>query len=80
MWFSLIDHSNFCNLLEFCDADWLEKILSEKGDKPVPKLVTVVNPGNPSGVFVPKPLLQVSCSTHPYMLILILCLSTHTNF
>ncbi|XP_039143545.1 aromatic aminotransferase ISS1 [Dioscorea cayenensis subsp. rotundata] len=40
------------------DADWLEKILSEKGDKPVPKLVTVVNPGNPSGVFVPKPLLQ----------------------
>ncbi|KAM0933395.1 putative aminotransferase, class I/classII, pyridoxal phosphate-dependent transferase, major [Dioscorea sansibarensis] len=40
------------------DADWLEKILSEKGNKPVPKLVTVVNPGNPSGVFVPKPLLQ----------------------
>ncbi|KAH7657275.1 Kynurenine aminotransferase glutamine transaminase K protein [Dioscorea alata] len=38
------------------DADWLEKILSEKGNKP--KLVTVVNPGNPSGVFVPKPLLQ----------------------
>ncbi|KAJ0959898.1 hypothetical protein J5N97_000332 [Dioscorea zingiberensis] len=40
------------------DADWLEKLLSEKGDKPVPKLVTVVNPGNPSGVYIPRPLLQ----------------------
>lgn len=38
------------------DADWLEKILSET--KPVPKLVTVVNPGNPSGTYIPEPLLK----------------------
>lgn len=39
------------------DVDWLEKILTNK-DKPVPKLVTVVNPGNPSGAYIPVPLLQ----------------------
>ncbi|KAH7565137.1 hypothetical protein JRO89_XS09G0143000 [Xanthoceras sorbifolium] len=39
---------------------WLEKILSET--KPVPKLVTVVNPGNPSGTYIPEPLLKVSLS------------------
>ncbi|KAJ6715255.1 BIFUNCTIONAL ASPARTATE AMINOTRANSFERASE AND GLUTAMATE/ASPARTATE-PREPHENATE AMINOTRANSFERASE-RELATED [Salix viminalis] len=38
------------------DADWLEKILSEA--KPVPKVVTVVNPGNPSGTYIPDPLLK----------------------
>ncbi|XP_050232551.1 aromatic aminotransferase ISS1 [Mercurialis annua] len=38
------------------DADWLEKILSET--KPVPKVVTVVNPGNPSGTYIPDPLLK----------------------
>ncbi|KAK7294146.1 hypothetical protein RJT34_17029 [Clitoria ternatea] len=38
------------------DADWLEKILSES--KPVPKLVTVVNPGNPSGTYIPQSLLK----------------------
>ncbi|GLT52092.1 hypothetical protein SLA2020_254540 [Shorea laevis] len=38
------------------DADWLEKTLSET--KPVPKLVTVVNPGNPSGTYIPDPLLK----------------------
>lgn len=38
------------------DADWLEKILSET--KPTPKLVTVVNPGNPSGTYIPEPLLK----------------------
>ncbi|KAK9923269.1 hypothetical protein M0R45_031698 [Rubus argutus] len=38
------------------DADWLEKTLSET--KPTPKLVTVVNPGNPSGTYVPEPLLK----------------------
>ncbi|XXG47488.1 hypothetical protein AAC387_Pa02g2127 [Persea americana] len=38
------------------DADWLEKTLSER--KPVPKLVTVVNPGNPSGTYIPEPLLK----------------------
>ncbi|KAL6144722.1 hypothetical protein ACLB2K_055413 [Fragaria x ananassa] len=41
------------------DADWLEKTLSET--KPTPKLVTVVNPGNPSGTYIPEPLLKHSC-------------------
>ncbi|CAA2994667.1 aspartate aminotransferase [Olea europaea subsp. europaea] len=38
------------------DADWLERTL--KDTKPTPKLVTVVNPGNPSGTYIPEPLLQ----------------------
>ncbi|XP_027339915.1 aromatic aminotransferase ISS1-like isoform X2 [Abrus precatorius] len=38
------------------DADWLERILSET--KPAPKLVTVVNPGNPTGTYIPEPLLK----------------------
>ncbi|XP_045830166.1 aromatic aminotransferase ISS1-like isoform X11 [Trifolium pratense] len=38
------------------DADWLEKVLSES--KPVPKLVTVVNPGNPTGTYIPDSLLK----------------------
>ncbi|RDX92290.1 Aromatic aminotransferase ISS1 [Mucuna pruriens] len=38
------------------DADWLERILSDT--KPAPKLVTVVNPGNPSGTYIPEPLLK----------------------
>ncbi|KAL0826253.1 hypothetical protein Bca101_049930 [Brassica carinata] len=37
-------------------VDWLEKTLSES--KPTPKVVTVVNPGNPSGTYVPEPLLK----------------------
>ncbi|XP_059643168.1 aromatic aminotransferase ISS1-like [Cornus florida] len=38
------------------DADWLEKTLLET--KPTPKLVSVVNPGNPSGTYIPEPLLK----------------------
>lgn len=38
------------------DAGWLERTLSET--KPVPKLVSVVNPGNPSGTYIPEPLLK----------------------
>jgi len=38
------------------DADWLEKTLLET--KPTPKLVTVVNPGNPSGTYIPELLLK----------------------
>ncbi|KAI7736417.1 hypothetical protein M8C21_016090 [Ambrosia artemisiifolia] len=38
------------------DADWLEKTLRES--KPTPKLVTIVNPGNPSGTYIPEPLLK----------------------
>jgi aspartate/methionine/tyrosine aminotransferase len=41
------------------DADWLEKALKVTDGKPVPKVVTVVNPGNPTGTYVPEPLLQV---------------------
>ncbi|XP_044496853.1 aromatic aminotransferase ISS1 isoform X2 [Mangifera indica] len=37
------------------DADWLEKTLETE---PTPKLVTVVNPGNPSGTYIPEPLLK----------------------
>ncbi|XP_042459321.1 aromatic aminotransferase ISS1-like [Zingiber officinale] len=36
------------------DVEWLEKTLSQD---PIPKLVTVVNPGNPSGAYIPEPLL-----------------------
>ncbi|XWS17013.1 hypothetical protein CRYUN_Cryun33cG0031200 [Craigia yunnanensis] len=38
------------------DADWLERILSET--KPTPKIVSIVNPGNPSGNCIPEPLLK----------------------
>ncbi|GAA0175702.1 transaminase [Lithospermum erythrorhizon] len=38
------------------DADWLERTLRET--KPTPKLVTVVNPGNPSGTYIPELLLK----------------------
>ncbi|XP_051119646.1 aromatic aminotransferase ISS1 [Andrographis paniculata] len=38
------------------DADWLEEKLLQS--KPTPKLVTVVNPGNPSGTYIPEPLLK----------------------
>lgn len=40
------------------DTDWLEDVLSPKEGKVIPKLVTVVNPGNPSGMCIPEPLLQ----------------------
>ncbi|XP_074585502.1 aromatic aminotransferase ISS1-like [Curcuma longa] len=36
------------------DIEWLERTLLQN---PVPKLVTVVNPGNPSGAYIPEPLL-----------------------
>ncbi|GAB2216361.1 hypothetical protein Droror1_Dr00024133 [Drosera rotundifolia] len=38
------------------DADWLERALKET--KPTPKVVTVVNPGNPSGTYIPESLLK----------------------
>ncbi|XP_058218040.1 aromatic aminotransferase ISS1-like isoform X2 [Rhododendron vialii] len=38
------------------DAEWLENTLSDT--KPVPKLVSIVNPGNPSGICIPEPLLK----------------------
>lgn len=40
------------------DADWLEETLSKEKNETIPKLVTIVNPGNPSGSYVPDPLLQ----------------------
>jgi hypothetical protein len=56
-------------------SDWLEKTLSET--KPAPKLVTVVNPGNPTGTYIPEPLLKVSLSLS---LSVILCLYICTSF
>ncbi|KAL9250451.1 Aromatic aminotransferase ISS1-like protein [Drosera capensis] len=38
------------------DADWLMRTLTEV--KPVPKLVSIVNPGNPSGTCMPQSLLE----------------------
>ncbi|KAL8152429.1 hypothetical protein V2J09_010189 [Rumex salicifolius] len=38
------------------DADWLEKTLEEC--KPVPRIVSIVNPGNPSGTCMTESLLQ----------------------
>ncbi|XP_059303260.1 aromatic aminotransferase ISS1 [Lycium ferocissimum] len=38
------------------DADWLESTL--KNTVPTPKLVSVVNPGNPSGTYIPESLLK----------------------
>lgn len=38
------------------DADWLKQTLMETNPKP--KLVSVVNPGNPSGTYIPEPLLK----------------------
>uniref|UniRef100_A0A453E9T0 Aminotransferase class I/classII large domain-containing protein n=1 Tax=Aegilops tauschii subsp. strangulata TaxID=200361 RepID=A0A453E9T0_AEGTS len=49
------------------DVDWLEKVLKESN--PIPKLVTVVNPGNPSGAFIPKPMLQREFQTCAGMLV-----------
>lgn len=40
------------------DADWLEKLLQNKDPKKIPKVVSIVNPGNPSGTYVPEPLLK----------------------
>lgn len=42
--------------------DWLEELL-KSGDPP--KVVSIVNPGNPSGTYVPEPLLKVlhACGT-----------------
>ncbi|KAK9273042.1 hypothetical protein L1049_017849 [Liquidambar formosana] len=50
----LVGPSNPKTLLP--EADWLERILFET--KPVPKLVSIVNPGNPSGTCIPEHLLM----------------------
>ncbi|GMH03652.1 hypothetical protein Nepgr_005491 [Nepenthes gracilis] len=38
------------------DAGWLEKTFREA--RQMPKVVTVVNPGNPTGTYIPEPLLK----------------------
>jgi histidinol-phosphate/aromatic aminotransferase/cobyric acid decarboxylase-like protein len=43
------------------NADWLEKVLKE--NKPLPKLVTVVNPGNPQELLFPGLCLRSSLSS-----------------
>ncbi|KAJ7568759.1 hypothetical protein O6H91_01G047000 [Diphasiastrum complanatum] len=40
------------------DPDWLEDTLSTADGEQVPKIVTIANPGNPSGTYVPEPLLK----------------------
>lgn len=40
-------------------VDWLEKLLKSGDAKQIPKVVSIVNPGNPSGTYVPEPLLKV---------------------
>ncbi|KAH7307440.1 hypothetical protein KP509_22G058700 [Ceratopteris richardii] len=40
------------------DTEWLENVLFPKDGSKTPKLVTVVNPGNPSGMYIPKHLLE----------------------
>lgn len=48
---------NIMFMFVFWFSDWLERILQET--KPTPKLVTVVNPGNPSGTYIPEAVLKV---------------------
>ncbi|KAL7246702.1 hypothetical protein ACSBR2_001749 [Camellia fascicularis] len=48
---------HFIPMQIFYFSDWLEKTLQET--KPTPKLVTVVNPGNPFGTYIPLPFLKV---------------------
>ncbi|XP_047329020.1 aromatic aminotransferase ISS1-like [Impatiens glandulifera] len=50
----LVGPSHSATLLP--DIEWLEKTLATT--KPVPKLVSIVNPGNPSGVCIPQTLLN----------------------
>eukprot|EP00850_Spirogloea_muscicola_P021539 SM000253S09028 [mRNA] locus=s253:40424:43594:+ [translate_table: standard] len=40
------------------DADWLEEALSGKQGGLIPKVVVVINPGNPTGTYLPGPLLK----------------------
>jgi histidinol-phosphate/aromatic aminotransferase/cobyric acid decarboxylase-like protein len=47
-------HSGF-----FFLVDWLEKVLNSGDPEQIPKVVSIVNPGNPSGTYVPEPLLKV---------------------
>lgn len=58
-------------------SDWLEKTLLNT--KPTPKLVTVVNPGNPSGTYIPEPLLKVSLSLSPLCSLLLNTYVSHST-
>ncbi|CAM6084671.1 unnamed protein product [Calypogeia fissa] len=40
------------------DADWLEETMKKKQGKQALKVLYIVNPGNPSGTYVPAPLLK----------------------
>eukprot|EP00850_Spirogloea_muscicola_P018069 SM000162S02347 [mRNA] locus=s162:37678:40298:+ [translate_table: standard] len=40
------------------DADWLEEALSGRQGELIPKVVVVINPGNPTGTYLPGPLLK----------------------
>ncbi|KAG8045868.1 hypothetical protein GUJ93_ZPchr0008g13123 [Zizania palustris] len=56
------------------DVDWLEEVLQE--NNPIPKLVNVVNPGNPSGAFIPKPMLQICAEMLVHDLLLTILMNT----
>lgn len=58
-------------------SEWLEKTLLNT--KPTPKLVTVVNPGNPSGTYIPEPLLKVSLSLSPLCSLLLNTYVSHMH-
>ena len=45
--------------LPCCTADWLEAVLQGTGVAKVPKVVVITNPNNPTGTYVPEPLLKV---------------------
>eukprot|EP00930_Biecheleria_cincta_P056884 TRINITY_DN42900_c0_g1_i1.p1 TRINITY_DN42900_c0_g1~~TRINITY_DN42900_c0_g1_i1.p1 ORF type:complete len:430 (+),score=88.40 TRINITY_DN42900_c0_g1_i1:28-1317(+) len=54
------------------DADWLEKRLTDPPAGERVKLVTVVNPGNPTGVTLPRELLErfsAMCARHNVWLV-----------
>ncbi|CAO2181118.1 unnamed protein product [Urochloa humidicola] len=55
------------------DVDWLERVLKQD---PVPKLVTVVNPGNPSGAFIPRPMLEIFAKVLVHGLLLTIPMNT----
>jgi len=55
------------------DIDWLEKRLQEPPEGEQIRMVTVVNPGNPTGVILPRELLErlsATCKKHGVWLVM----------
>lgn len=49
-----------CGVPLCCFPEWVREALSGKSGSPVPKVIVVTNPDNPTGTFVPKEDLLVS--------------------